>query len=348
MQAIRIHTHGGLDALSIDTLPIPTIRNDEVLIRIKAAALNHLDLWVRKGIPGVPLPLIMGSDGAGVIEKIGETAEKVSGWKSGDEVIMAPIRSCGKCAACLNEQENLCMHFQIPGEQVDGTQAEYIVVPAQYVFNKPKQLSWEEAAALPLASLTANHMLTRKVQIKSGDWILVWGASSGVGSAAIQIAKSFGARVITTVGSDDKKQLAEKLGADFIINYNDQPVGKAVKDLTNGNGVDVVIEHSGEKTWPDSLRALKLGGKIVTCGATTGSKVQIDLRALFIKHQQIIGSTMGTRQDLAEVIKLVEHGNFKPIVGRVFPFREIKAAHEWLEQGRQSGKVVISFASCNS
>jgi len=207
---------------------------------------------------------------------------------------------------------------------------------------KPLNIDFAEAAAFPLASLTAYHMLRLKLNLEKGQWVLIYGASSGVGSAAIQIAKAVGAKVITTAGSDDKVEMAMALGADYVINYKQDPIGKTAKDMSDG-GVDVVFEHTGEKTWQESLRALKTGGKLVTCGATTGYGVNIDLRALFIKQQHIIGSTMGTREDMFAVTELVKNGKLKPVISKKFAFDEIKVAHQWLESGNQFGKVVIFF-----
>ncbi len=341
MKAIRIHEHGGTEVLKVEEMPIPEIESDEVLIRVEAAALNHLDLWVRRGIPGVPLPIIMGSEAAGEVIRVGERAHNRFGLKVGDHVFNIPIHSCGHCAYCLSGQENLCPEFKIPGESMSGVQAEYITVPAAYVYKRPDNLSWSETAAFPLAGMTAYHMLVQKAQVKPEHTVLVYGASSGVGSSAVQIAKAFGATVITTVGSAEKARQAEQLGADYVIRYDQQAVGKVVKELTNGQGVDVVIEHPGQATWKESLRALKIGGKLVTCGATTGPKVEIDIRALFIKHQQIIGSTMGTRKDIIELVNLIERGKFKPIIASEFMFEEVAKAHEFLEKGQAFGKVVL-------
>jgi NADPH:quinone reductase-like Zn-dependent oxidoreductase len=343
MKAVRIHQHGGIEALRIDDLERPRPADNEVLIKVRAAALNHLDLWVRRGIPGVILPQILGSDCAGVVAEMGANAAGASGLKVGDEVIHLPVRSCGDCPACKRGAENLCPQFRLPGENCPGVQAEYASIPARYLVPKPKQLSWAEAAAFPLVGITARHMLVSKAGITSGDWALVWGASSGVGSAAIQIAKALDAHVITTAGTPQKAEFARQLGADYIIQYKTESVGRRVKEITDGRGVDVVIEHGGEQTWNESLRALAKGGKIVTCGATTGAIVRIDLRALFIKHQQIIGSTMGARNDLIKIIEMIEQGNFRPSVGQTFPFHEVRKAHDYLEQGQQTGKVVLLF-----
>ncbi len=343
MQAIRIHNHGSAEQLKLESIPKPKLQPDQVLVKIKTAALNHLDIWVREGIPGVPLPLIMGSDGAGEIIDMGSSAKKQSNQKSGDQVILSPIRSCGRCNYCQNGQENLCAQFHIPGESVQGVQAEYVALPFKYVLPKPKLLSWAEAAALPLAAMTAYHMLFAKAGLQKDQWILIYGASSGVGSMAIQMAKAIGAKVITTVGSQKKAKLAIDLGADHIIDYKSQPIAKTVKESTAGSGVDIVFEHTGLKTWNESLRSLSKGGKLVTCGATTGPIVKIDLRALFIKHQQIIGSTMGTLQDLKELLKMVDAGKLKPVVDHVYKFQDIQEAHKRLEDGKQFGKIVMEW-----
>ena len=343
MKAIRIHQHGDIDVLRIDEIDKPIVKADEILIRISASALNHLDIWVRKGLPGVPLPIIMGSDGAGIIESIGNKVPDNLSFKVGDEVVLAPVRSCGNCEYCMDGMENLCAQFGIPGENCDGLMAEYVAIPAKYVLKKPSGLSMYEAASYPLTAITAYHMLVDKVQVKEGDWVLVYGASSGVGSMAIQIAKALGAHIISTVGSDEKRKFAQELGAEHIINYKKESTSKVVKSVTDGKGVDIVFEHTGASTWAESIRSLKRGGKLVTCGATTGPIVKIDLRGLFIKHQQLIGSTMGTLQNMKKVTALIESGKIKPVIDKVFDYTEIKSAHQRLEKGEQFGKVVISF-----
>ncbi len=343
MKAIRIHEHGGYEVLKIDEVRMPEIEPNEVLISVEAAALNHLDLWVRKGIPGVKLPQIMGSEAAGVVVDVGEVAHDRYHFEKGDEVFTVPIRTCGHCFYCLSGQENLCQAFAIPGETEEGVQAEYIAVPADFVLKKPENLSWEETTAFPLAGMTAYHMLSTKAHVRPEHWVLIYGASSGVGSSAIQIAKAFGASIITTAGNEDKEKLARQLGADYVIRYDKQPIGQTVREITSGQGVDIVIEHTGESTWSETLRALRRGGKIVTCGATTGPNVRIDLRALFIKQQQIIGSTMGTRRDLIDLLALIERGKFKPIIAKVFPFEQVDEAHQFLQEGKGFGKVVLKF-----
>ena len=343
MKAIRIHKHGDIDVLKIDDISIPQMQPNEILLHIKAAALNHLDLWVRKGIPGIPLPLIMGSDGSGTIADIGKKIKTSYNFKINDEVFIAPIRSCGDCEYCRSDRDNLCTQFQIPGESAQGTMSEFVAVDARYVLPKPKNLSLQKTAAFPLATLTAYHMLLRKTDIPSAKWVLIYGASSGIGSAAIQIAKYYGVNVITTIGSEDKRKNAQSLGADYIINYKNEKVGNAVKSLTQEKGVDIVFEHPGALTWNESLKALKKGGQIVTCGATTGPFVRIDLRALFIKHQTIIGSTMGTLNDMKIIVTLIEKGAIKPLIDREFSYKKIREAHKHLESGNQFGKVVINL-----
>jgi len=345
MKAIRIHQHGSIDVLKVDTIQVPDIKPDEVLVKIHSAALNHLDIFVRQGIPGVPLPLIMGSDGSGSIAAMGSEVEQKASWKQGDQVIHVPIRSCGHCLPCSQNNENLCREFQIPGEHLDGTQAEYMAIPEKYLLPKPATLSFSEAAAFPLAYMTAYHMLTRKISTRQGEWILIYGASSGVGSAAIQIARVLGLNVITTAGSKEKEDLARRLGADFVIQYKSSSVGRSVREITNGAGVDFVFEHPGSATWNDSLKSLKTGGTLVTCGATTGPIVRIDLRSLFIKHQCLVGSTMGTKSDLIELCKLIDNKQLKIATGQSFQPEEIQEAHQHLEQGQHLGKVTLTFSS---
>ncbi len=340
MKAIRIHNHGGIDVLSIDEIDKPKPASNEVLVQVKSASLNHLDLFVRNGFPGIPLPIIMGSDAAGIVVEIGEEVKKSI---VGDEVFIVPHRTCGICPTCLSEHEQLCKKYHILGEHLNGCQAEYITVPEDYLLPKPKNISFEEAAAFPLAFMTAYHMLVEKAQIKSKQHLLIWGASSGIGSAAIQIAKTFNTFVITTIGNDEKKIFAEKLGADLILNYKKDNIPDVIKEITFGKGVDVIFEHPGKSTFPTSLRVLAMGGKIITCGATTGPIVNIDLRHLFMKHQQVIGSTMGNRENLVEISKLIEAETIKPYISHSLSYTDIQKAHSLLEEGKQTGKIVINF-----
>lgn len=341
MKAIRIHQHGNADVLSIDDVQSPKPAEDQVLIKIKASSLNHLDLFVRNGFPGIPLPLVMGSDGSGIVT---ETGKLVKNFHAGDEVIIIPFETCGICPECISGREQLCKKYVIRGEYLDGCQAEYIVLSEKYILPKPKNISFEEAAAFPLAYMTAYHMLTEKVQLKPEEYVLIWGAASGIGSAATQIAKLYHTKVITTVSSKEKEEFANQLGADFVINYKKEDVAATIKDITGGEGVSEVFEHPGAETILTSLRVLKKGGKIISCGATTGPQAKIDLRHLFIKHQQIIGSTMGNRGNLLDLCKLIESGKISPKVSHNVSFTDIKQAHQLLEEGKQIGKIVIIFS----
>ncbi len=340
MRAIRIHQHGGPEKLQIDELPIPEPAAGEVLVKIRAAALNHMDLWVRNGMPGVklPLPIILGCEASGVIESVGQGAKQ---YRKGDEVVVIPNRSCGECPSCREGNDHFCPRFGLYGETEDGLDAEYKVVPERNLILKPASLSFEEAAAIPVTFMTAWHMLVDKARLSEGQTVLVLAASSGVGSAAIQIARHFGAKVITTVGIDEKMSLARRLGADYVINYRTQGIADEVKRITNRRGVDLVVEHVGVATWEQSLKSLAFGGKIVTCGATTGADVKINLVHLFIKHQQIIGSTMGPSKTLKGLLHLVAEGKLHPVIDHVFKFSDVQAAHRRLEGREQFGKIVL-------
>ncbi len=343
MKAVRIHDHGNSAVLHVEDVPMPVVKSGEVLVRIHAAALNHLDLWVRKGLPGISLPIIPGSDASGTIEALGGDIPANYPLIAGDPVIILPFRTCQKCEFCLGGHEELCLEYQIAGEQINGYMAEYVSVPAKYLLKKPVNLDFPQAAAFPLAFLTAFHMLTIKAKLQKNNWVMIWGASSGIGHAAIQISKHLGAKVISTAGSKEKETFAIKMGSDFVINYTKSDVTEEIKKITSGHGVDVVFEHVGQDSWPDSLKILARGGKIVTCGATTGANVRINLRHLFIKHQQIIGSTMGNRKDMINIIKLIEANVLQPHVCKVFSIDDISDAHNYLENGKQMGKVVVTF-----
>lgn len=341
MKGIRIHAHGGVDQLRMDTLEAPRPGPRQVLIEIKAAALNHLDLWVRKGIPGLRLPLILGSDGAGIVQEAGSA---VTQFKVGDRVLAQPGYGCGLCRECLSGKENYCARYGILGEHFDGVQAQYIALDEDKVLRQPANIGFEEGAAIPLVYMTAWEMVVNKGAVKPTDTVLVVAASSGVGSAAVQIAKVFGAQVIATAGTR-KLEKAKALGADQIIDHYQQDVAQEVKNITNGRGVDLVIDHVGSATWQASLRSLGKGGRLVFCGATTGPEVKMDLRFLYIRQQAILGSTMGTRGDLLRVMQLVEAGKLRGVADKVFPFTEVAPAHEFLESGQHFGKVVLSFAN---
>lgn len=338
MKAVRIHAHGGRDVLRWEDCPPPQPAENQVLVEIKAAALNHLDLWVRGGLPGVPLPIIMGSDGAGVVREVGR---EVTGFKSGDKVLVQPLIWCGNCRFCRQGRENYCRHFGILGRSADGTQAEFVVLEEQNLRLKPDRISFEAAAAFPLVAQTAYTMLISRAGLEAGETVLVWGAGSGVGSMAVQIARWRGARVIATGGTRSKLDLAQELGAEAVVNYTREDVPERINAFTDGQGVDVIFEHVGAATWGTSLRCLGKGGRLVTCGATSGSQVSLNLRHLYYKQQSILGSTMGAVGALDECIRLVAEGKLKPVVDRSFPMAAVSQAHQYLEQHKQLGKVIL-------
>src|SRR6267143_1159005 len=340
MKAIVFNAHGGPEVLKFTDASDPAIRPNEVLVRVRACALNHLDLWVRRGIPGVPIPLphIPGSDISGEIAQIGADVSTV---RVGQKVVLAPLVSCGKCAACVAGLDNRCRQATNLGYMIDGGCAEFVRVPEVNCLPYPENLSFEETAAVPLVFQTAWHMLVDRAQLQAGEDVLILGAGSGVGSAAIQIAKFFGARVITTAGSDTKLQKARQLGADHVINHKSQKIRDEVRRITNKRGVDVVFEHVGTATWDDSLASLALAGRLVTCGNTTGYDAKLDLRFLFSRQLSLLGSYMGLKSELHTIMKLVAAGHLKAVVDRTFPLAEAAAAHTYLESGQQFGKVVL-------
>ena len=339
MRAVLIREHGGLEKLTLTSLPSPAAQPGEALVRVKAVALNHLDVWLRRGVPGhtFPLPMIPGSEVAGVIETIAENDR----WKAGDEVIVAPGYSCGLCVACLSGHDPLCPKFGIFGETKSGGAAELIAVPIRNLLRKPAGLSFAEAAALPLDFLTAWHMLVARAQLRPGETVLVHAGGSGVGSAAIQIAKLWGATVYATAGSDEKAARSRDLGADEAINYRTADFAAEVRRLTGKRGVDVVFEHVGADTFERSLRSLARGGRLVTCGATAGAEVTINLRLVFFKLLSILGSTMGSLAELHEILRHVEAGRLRPVVDRVLPLSEVAEGHRLLEAREAFGKVAL-------
>jgi len=340
MKAIVFHQHGGPEVLQYNDASEPSLRGNDVLVRVKACALNHLDLWVRRGLPNVqiPLPHIPGSDIAGEVAKIGSDITTV---RVGQKVVLAPLVSCGKCAACIAGLDNRCRQATNLGYMIDGGCAEFVSAPEVNCLSYPENLTWEEAASTPLVFQTAWHMLLSRAELQPGEDVLILGAGSGVGSAAVQIAKFFGARVIATAGSDEKLSKTKELGADHLINHKSQKIRDEVRRITNKRGVDIVFEHVGTATWDDSLASLAPGGRLVTCGATTGYDAKVDLRFLFTRQLSLLGSYMGTKSELHTVMKLVAAGRLKPVVDRVFPLAEASAAHAYLESGSQFGKVVL-------
>jgi len=316
MKAIRIHEDGGPDVLRYEDVPDPVPREGEVLVELRAAALNHLDIWIRKGMPSVPKPRILGADGAGVIAGTGE------------RVVINPgiYDAHGK------------MH--IVGETMDGTNAELIALPRDYVHPIPGDLSFEEAAAFPLVFETAYRMLVSRARLQAGEWVLVWGIGGGVASAALAIAKALGAHVVATSSSDEKLARASELGADATVNHSTGDVVAAVKEITGG-GAHVVVDDVGEATWKRTLDAARPEGRVVVCGATTGPNPPAALHRVWWKQLSILGSTMGTPEDFRGVCELIAAGRLRPLVDQVFPLAEARAAHERLEAGDQLGKIVL-------
>jgi NADPH:quinone reductase-like Zn-dependent oxidoreductase len=339
MKAVRIHQFGGPEVLTYEDIPDPEPRKDQVLVRVKACSLNHLDIWARKGLPGVKLPHILGSDIAGEVAAVGEY---VNGFTTGQRVLVAPMHYCGHCATCAAGLQNQCREFTVLGNGVDGGNCELVAVPAASAIPIPDSLDFNQAASVPLVFVTAWHMLVGRAGVRPGQTVLVLGASSGVGIAAIQIAKLFHCRVITTAGDDAKLEKGRALGADFGINHYQQKISDEVRKITNKAGVDIVIEHVGAATWEESIKSLRTGGTLVTCGATTGPNVSIDLRHLFARQLSLLGSYMGTMGELHEVLGHVFAGRLKPVVDRLFPLQDLRAAHEYMENSQMFGKIVVN------
>jgi NADPH:quinone reductase-like Zn-dependent oxidoreductase len=340
MKAVVFHQHGDEQALRLTDFPEPTVGARDVLVRVKAVALNHLDLWVRQGWPGLKLemPHILGSDIAGIVERVGP---EVSDLAPGTEVLVNPGLSCGACERCLRGEDNLCRSYRIIGENTRGGYAEFVSVPRQNILPKPARLTFAEAACLPLTYLTAWTMLVRRADVRPGEAVLVQAAGSGVGSAAVQICKLLGAKVIATASTEDKLQRARALGADHTINYAEKDFLEEVKRLTQRRMVDVVFEHVGASTFEKSVACLPYGGRLVTCGATAGHEVKLDLRVLFYKRISLLGSTMGSKGDLFRVLQLVEEGRLKPVLDRTLPLADAALAHRLLEDRAQFGNVVL-------
>jgi NADPH:quinone reductase-like Zn-dependent oxidoreductase len=340
MQAIRFHEYGGPEVLRYEQVPDPVLRQDQVLVRVKACAMNHLDLWVRMGTTRSPLPHIPGSDIAGEIVSVGEY---VTGVRAGKRVLLVPMTFCNHCPACADGRQNQCPQFSVLGNANDGGDCELISVPQVNVIPIPETLAFDQAASVPLVFLTAWHMLVGRARIRPGQSVLVLGAGSGVGIAAIQIAKKiFRATVITTAGTEAKMEKARQLGADHVINHYQQKIGDEVRRISGKQGVDIVVEHVGKATWEDSVKSLKAGGTLVTCGATTGPEVGLDLRFVYSRQLSVLGSYMGTLGELHEVLKFVFDGTLQPVVDRVFPLREARAAHEHMEKSQMFGKIVLN------
>jgi NADPH:quinone reductase-like Zn-dependent oxidoreductase len=343
VKAVIVTAWGGPENLAFTDLPDPRPGPGEALVRVRRCALNHLDLWVRKGIPAfrLPLPHILGSDISGEVAEVGEG---VTSFKKGDRVIVAPGRSCRSCDRCKAGKDNLCLKFGVIGENAGpGGYAQYVVVPEIYLLGMPAAMSFDEAAAFPLTFLTAWHMLMTLAECGPGQTVLVTGAGSGVGTAAIQIAKLAGARVIAVSTSEEKLERAKKLGADAGILTPKEDIRKRVKALTEGAMADIAFEHVGPATFDAALKSLKPGGALVTCGATTGPTVELNLLYLFSKQYRIFGSTMGTLAETKQVARLAAEGRLKPVIDRSFPLQDARAAHEHMAAGKQFGKVLLEL-----
>jgi zinc-binding alcohol dehydrogenase/oxidoreductase len=327
VQAVRIHDDGGPEVLVLEEVADPVAGPGEVLIRLRASALNHLDIWIRKGLPSVPKPRILGADGAGLVEALGDG---VSGFEPGQRVVINPgIEAAGGT-------------IHVVGEHGDGTNAELIAVPATNVYPIPDGLSFEEAAAFPLVFETAYRMLVTRAQLQEGEWVLLWGIGSGVSTAGLAIARALGARTIVTSSSEAKLERARELGADIVVNHADGDVKAAVKEATAGHGADIVVDHVGEATWRSSLDVAAREGRIVVCGATSGPNPPAALHRVWWKQLTILGSTMGTKTDFEGAYDLIASGRARPVVDEVLPLGEIRAAHARLEAGEQLGKIVLT------
>jgi len=336
---------GGPDVLELDrNHPDPVPGPDQVVVRVHAASLNHLDLAVREGIPTLKLtlPHILGCDAAGDIAEVGSDVTDV---EIGDRVVVNPGISCGRCEYCLRGEDSECVEYKILGEHLPGTYAEKVAVPARNVLKIPTDMDFPQAAAVPLAFMTAWRMLITRAKVRPGEDVLILGAGSGLSTAAIQVAKLAGCTVFTTSSSDAKLEKAKALGADVLVNYKTMPWSKAIWELTGKRGVDVVVDHVGEATFKDSVRSLRKGGRVVVPGATTGALLELDARYLFWRQLSVLGSTMANQREFEEVMKLVFMGRLKPVVDRVFPLEQARQAHEYLGRGEQFGKVVLAIDS---
>jgi NADPH:quinone reductase-like Zn-dependent oxidoreductase len=340
MKAVVMEARGGPEVLKVAEVPTPEPGPKEVRIRVKAAALNHLDIWVRKGVasPKLPLPHILGADASGVVDAVGPG---VTGFVPGDEVVVNPGLSCGHCERCLAGEDNLCPKYEILGEHRFGAYAEYLVVPEANLLKKPQNLSFEEAAAIPLTFLTAWQMVVDKLQVRPGEDVLVMAAGSGVSVAAIQIAKLFGARVIATAGSEEKLRKAKELGADETVNYTHPDWPKEVRRLTGGKGADKVVDHTGALYFEGVIRATANGGRIAIAGASSGYEGTLPFAHVFFRQLSILGSTMGSKSRLFPILRFVEQGRLKPVVGQVLSLEEAAEGHRLLEERRVFGKVVL-------
>jgi NADPH:quinone reductase-like Zn-dependent oxidoreductase len=340
MKAVRFHEHGGPEVLKYEDAPEPEIQPNEVLVKVKACALNHLDLWVRSGVRAwkLPMPHIVGSDISGEVAQVGALATHA---KVGERVLLAPGIACGQCEACWKGLDSACRSYTIFGVMVDGGYAEYVKSPAMNVIPIPGDLNFEEAASVPLVFLTAWHMLFGRAKLQPGEDVLVVGAGSGVGIAAIQVAKLVGCRVFTVAGTDEKLEKARALGADEGINHTRQSIAEEVSRLTGKRGVDVIVEHVGQAVWEDCFNSLATYGRLVTCGVTSGGEVKLNVQALFGRQRAVLGSFMGGKGELMDVLKLIGQRKLKPVIDSVFPLAEAAEAQKKMESRDFFGKIVL-------
>jgi NADPH:quinone reductase-like Zn-dependent oxidoreductase len=338
MKAIVIRQPGKPETLSYEELPNPEPGPGEVLVRVRAAGVNHLDLFMSRGLAGIELPIVPGGDVAGEVVAVGPG---VNAPQTGERVIISPVLTCGRCRWCLGGEDNFCPQWRQLGRGVNGGYAELCVVPAVNALPLPQGLDFVGAASLPIVLTTVWHMLVKLARLQLGETVLVWGAGSGVGSMAIQVSKLLGARVLATAGSDQKLKRALALGADAALNHSTQDIPREARRFTEGQGVDVVFEHVGEATWERSLRALRRGGRLVTCGATTGNRGKVNLDALFWNNTQILGNRVGSKRDLQEALSFCTTGQLRPVVDSTYPLAQAVQAHQRLEAREQFGKVVL-------
>jgi len=340
MQAVRFHEHGGPEVLKFEAALDPKVAANEVLVRVKACALNHLDLWLRRGVSDwkLPLPHIAGSDVSGEVAELGSLVNRV---KTGERVLLSPGISCGQCEACSKGLDSACRNYTVLGVFVDGGYAELVKAPEANAIPIPGDLSFDEAAAVPLVFLTAWHMLFTRAQLRPGEDVLVIGAGSGVGSAAIQIAKAVNARVIATAGADWKLEKARALGADEVINHSRQAISAEVKRFTEKRGVDVIVEHVGAAVWEECFNSLATYGRLVTCGVTSGGEVKLNLQGLFGRQRSVMGSFMGGKAELLEALKLIARRKLKAVIDSAFPLREAAAAQRKMESREFFGKILL-------
>jgi NADPH:quinone reductase-like Zn-dependent oxidoreductase len=340
MKAVRFHEHGGPEVLRYEDAPEPKIQANEVLVKVKACALNHLDIWLRVGVRRwtLPMPRIVGSDISGEVAEVGALVTRV---KPGDRVLLCPGISCGQCEACFKGLDSACRSYTLFGVMVDGGYAEYVKSPEVNVVPIPGDLSFDEAAAVPLVFITAWHMLFTRAGLKAGEDVLVIGAGSGVGTAAVQIAKLVGARVIATAGADWKLEKARALGADEVINHSTQSIAAEVRRITDKRGVDVVFEHVGAAVWEDCFESLATYGRLVTCGTTSGPEVKLNLQILYGRQRSVLGSFMGSKAELLEALKFIGQRKLKAVIDSAFPLKDAAEAQKKMESREFFGKILL-------